>query len=299
MNGYMKLNPNSLRYTKKYIINLFLTLMFDLNNSKEEQHRYKKKKEWNAIKNCIPLINEYLQLNIDPESYDDKYSRESPDFVFFNNDKSIGIEVVECRPSVMECKKKNEAERNNFERKICDEFTKNKFLLSITKNGGLNILIDRKYPIAKKRSSVQEICNELEDLLNSWYHNTIPLCERNYIERIRVSKTSCFNVIYFNSISRCIPVDWDNIKFCIEKKMKKYKDYCENVKCDEYWLCICLPFEENRNLNIIDYNGKENEALNFLSLCLFSRICITPDLLGRNINWIKEEANLLINTMNQ
>ena len=50
MNGYMKLNPNSLRYTKKYIINLFLTLMFDLNNYNEEQHRYKKKKEWNAIK---------------------------------------------------------------------------------------------------------------------------------------------------------------------------------------------------------------------------------------------------------
>lgn len=61
-----------------------------------------------------------------------------------------------------------------------------------------------------------------------------------------------------------------------------------NVKCDEYWLCICLPFEENRNMNIIDYNGKENESMNFLSQCSFSRICITPDLLGRNINWIKE-----------
>lgn len=64
------------------------------NTSKEEQQQYKKKKEWNAIKNCIPLINECLQLNIDPETYDDKYSRESPDFVFSNNDKSIGVEVV-------------------------------------------------------------------------------------------------------------------------------------------------------------------------------------------------------------
>ena len=27
------------------------------NTSKEEQQQYKKKKEWNAIKNCIPLIN--------------------------------------------------------------------------------------------------------------------------------------------------------------------------------------------------------------------------------------------------
>ena len=125
------------------------------------------------------MINECLQLNIDPETYDDKYSKESPDFVFSNNYKSIGIEVVECRPSVMECKKKNEAERENFEKRICDEFKKNKFLMSITQDEGLNILIDRKYPMAKKRSSVQEICNELEDLLKSWYHNTMSLRERN------------------------------------------------------------------------------------------------------------------------
>ena len=105
---------------------------------------------------------------------------------------------------------------------------------------------------------------------------------------VRVSKTTCCNVIYFNSASRCIPVNWVDIQFCIEEKEKKYKDYCENVKCDEYWLCICLPFEENRNLNIIDYNGKENESMNFLSQCSFPRICITPDLLGRKINWIKE-----------
>ena len=289
MNGYVKLNLNSLRYTKKrHIINLFLTLMFDQNSSKEELQQYKKKKEWNAIKNCIPLINECLQLNIDPETYDDKYSKESPDFVFSNNDKSIGIEVIECRPSVMECKKKNEAERENFEKRICDEFKKNKFLISITEDEGLNILIDRKYPMAKKRSSVQEICNELEDLLKSWYHNTMPLCERNYIGRIRVSKSPCCNVVYFNSISRCVSVDWDDIKFCIEKKEKKYKDYCKNIECDEYWLCICLPFGESRNLNIIDYNGKEDEAVKFLSQCSFSQICITPDSLGRNINWIKE-----------
>lgn len=59
------------------------------NTSKEEQQQYKKKKEWNAIKNCIPLINECLQLNIDPETYDDKYSRESPDFVFANKQTDI------------------------------------------------------------------------------------------------------------------------------------------------------------------------------------------------------------------
>ena len=262
--------------------------MFDQNSSKEEQQQYKKKKEWNAIKNCIPLINKCLQLNIDAETYDDKYFRESPDFVFFNNDKSIGVEVVECHPSVRKCRTKNAVEQESFEKKICNEFKENKYLETITETEKLNIIIYRKYPKRKKRGTVQEVCHELEDLLRSWYQKTNPQSERNYISYIRVSKTTCCNVIYFNSASRCIPVNWDDIKFCIEKKEKKYKDYCENVKCDEYWLCICLPFEENRNMNIIDYNGKENESMNFLSQCSFSRICITPDLLGRNINWIKE-----------
>lgn len=261
--------------------------MFDQNSSKEEQQQYTKKKEWNAIKNCIPLINECLQLNIDPETYDDKYSRERPDFVFSNNDKSIGIEVVECRPSVMECKKKNEAERENFEKRICDEFKKNKYLETITETEKLNLRVYRKYPKEKKRGTVQEVCHELEDLLKSWYQKTIPQSERNYISYISVSKTTCCNVIYFSSVSRCIPVNWDDIKFCIEKKEKKYKDYCKNIECDEYWLCICLPFKESIHPSSIDYNGKENEAKDFLSKSPFSRIFLTPDSHGREINWIK------------
>ena len=181
------------------------------NTSKEEQQQYKKKKEWNAIKNCIPLINECLQLNIDPETYDDKYSRESPDFVFSNNDKSIGVEVVECYPSVRKCKTKNAVEQESFEKKICNEFKKNKYLETITETEKLNIIIYRKYPKKKKRGTVQEVCHELEDLLRSWYQKTNPQSERNYISYIRVSKTTCCNVIYFNSASRCIPVNWDDI----------------------------------------------------------------------------------------
>lgn len=160
------------------------------NTSKEEQQQYKKKKEWNAIKNCIPLINECLQLNIDPETYDDKYSRESPDFVFSNNDKSIGVEVVECYPSVRKCKTKNAVEQESFEKKICNEFKKNKYLETITETEKLNIIIYRKYPKKKKRGTVQEVCHELEDLLRSWYQKTNPQSERNYISYIRVSKMS-------------------------------------------------------------------------------------------------------------
>lgn len=169
---------------------------------------------------------------------------ESPDFVFFNNDKSIGVEVVECHPSVRKCRTKNAVEQESFEKKICNEFKENKYLETITETEKLNIIIYRKYPKRKKRGTVQEVCHELEDLLKSWYQKTNPQSERNYISYIRVSKTTCCNVIYFNSASRCIPVNWVDIQFCIEEKEKKYKDYCENVKCDEYWLCICLPLKK-------------------------------------------------------
>ncbi len=67
--------------------------MFDQNSSKEEQQQYKKKEGMECHKNCIPLINKCLQLNIDAETYDDKYFRESPDFVFF----SITINLLEWR----------------------------------------------------------------------------------------------------------------------------------------------------------------------------------------------------------
>lgn len=57
MNGYVKLNLNSLRYIKTtYYKFIFNTLMFEQNSFLEEQ-QYKKKKEWNAMKECIPLIN--------------------------------------------------------------------------------------------------------------------------------------------------------------------------------------------------------------------------------------------------
>lgn len=77
--------------------------------------RYKKMKEWNVIKNLLPTINKHLQLSI--QDYDDKYSRESPDFVFSNESKSIGIEIVECHPSVNTSKKNNAPERVNYEKR--------------------------------------------------------------------------------------------------------------------------------------------------------------------------------------
>lgn len=254
--------------------------------TKENKQQHKKLKEWNIIENILPSINKFLQLDI--RTYDDKYSHESPDFVFSNGNKSIGIEIVECHPSVRKCKKRNAPEQVNFEKRICNEFSKNDFLRSITEKEKLYILIDRKIG-GEKRPSVSEICNELEHFLEAWYLNIPITFKSKYIGGIKVTKRSYCNEIYFNSISRCIPINWYDLKFSIQEKNQKYKDYYKNIQCNEYWLCICLPYEENRNLNIIQYDGKENEASYFLSQSPFSRICIIPDLAVDkvNINWIK------------
>lgn len=185
-------------------------------------------------------------------------------------------------------KKNNAPERVNYEKKVCNEFKKNDFLLSSTKDEKLNIILYRK-SLRGKRPSVLEVCNELEFFLKFWFQNKPISFESKYIRKIAVTKTIYRNVVYFSNISRCIPIDWNDLRFSIQEKNQKYNDYCKNIKCDEYWLCICLPFEENRNLNIIDYDEKENEALEFLNQSPFLRICITSDL-GidqTNINWIK------------
>lgn len=83
------------------------------------------------------------------------------------------MEVVECYPSVRKCKTKNAVEQESFEKKICNEFKKNKYLETITETEKLNIIIYRKYPKKKKRGTVQEVCHELEDLLRSWYQKQI------------------------------------------------------------------------------------------------------------------------------
>ena len=98
--------------------------------------------EWNAIKNLIPIINNKLGINI--SMYDKQYEAEMPDFIFHDEKGySIGVEVVECHPSVNINKKRNAVERNTFKNKVCNIVQKNIFLESMTKEKKLNIFIDR------------------------------------------------------------------------------------------------------------------------------------------------------------
>ena len=86
----------------------------------------KKKQEWEAIKNVITDINEYLDINIIP--YNVQYENESPDFVFKNKKTCIGIEVIECHPSVQKNKKDNAPAFKSFQKRIIEEFNNNSYL---------------------------------------------------------------------------------------------------------------------------------------------------------------------------
>lgn len=240
-----------------------------------------KRKEWRSIENIIPFIEEYLQLkNI---SHNPAFEGEGPDFIFYNGSKSIAIEVTECRPSVHKSKKYNAPARNAQEERICQKFLSNQFLLAITNDQKLNILVDRGYSLNIK-SKICDVCIALESHLRAWY-NKGTTREINLIRRIRVSETIGKNIVQFNNIARRDPINCSDIIKRILDKNKKMDSYSKN-KCDEYWLCIHLPFEENRQSNRIDYGDMLDDFNSFVQLSRFDRICLTS-VMNNDLNWLK------------
>ena len=125
----------------------------------------KKKQEWEAIKNVITDINEYLDINIIP--YNVQYENESPDFVFKNKKTCIGIEVIECHPSVQKNKKDNAPAFKSFQKRIIEEFNNNSYLNEITKEIKLNIIIDQGNAL-KINTKTVDVCKSLENRLRAW-----------------------------------------------------------------------------------------------------------------------------------
>lgn len=207
--------------------------------------------EWNAIKNLIPIINKKLGINI--SMYDKQYEAEMPDFIFHDEKGySIGVEVVECHPSVNINKKRNAVERNTFKNKVCNLVQKNIFLESMTKEKKLNIFIDR-YNFTNKgdldgdkvKLTPEAFAEEVEIYLRNMFNGFI--YPTKHIKRIKVWETRGRNIVQFNSIARRDSVPWQDLEKCIESKNSKYSIYQKKNKCDEYWLCIYLPFEENKH----------------------------------------------------
>lgn len=93
------------------------------------------------------------------------------------------------------------------------------------------------------------------------------------------------NIVQFNNIARRDPIKSADIQMSIIDKNNKLKSYTAK-KCDEYWLCIYLPFEENRQSNDICYDDLEEDFSSFLNSSQFDRICLTS-VMHKDINWLK------------
>lgn len=238
-------------------------------NKREQQ---KKSKEWYYIQKILPDISD--ELKYDVLKLEETVSYEKPDFKFSYNNKTIGVEVVECHPSNNE--DINAPERESFDNRICSKFKENPFLLNITKNKSLNILIDKKASF-NKETKIADVCQEIEEHLVAWDNNDKIKSPPTFIRRIRAWEIKGPNIVQFNHISVIDQINWDDLKNCINKKNEKFEVYCEQLKFDEIWLCIFIPCEENKEHNNIFYSSNEEQAKEFISESPFKRIYVTSE----------------------
>ena len=243
----------------------------------------KKNKEWEAIKDLIPYINEYLDIDIIP--YNDKYENESPDFIFENGETRIGIEVIECHPSVKKNKKNNASALKSFQKRIIEMFKTNCFLNEITKETKLNIIINSGSEL-RINTKVEDVCRSLENHLRAW-KECMRCNDQKLIRNIRVIETKGRNIIQFNNISSVYSINSKYLDDCIKKKNQKIELY-KKYKCHEYWLCINVPFEENCQLDIIE-DDKESlmDFNNTILECSFKKIFVSSDA-NKDILWLKK-----------
>lgn len=250
-----------------------------------------KKKEWRAIENIIPEIENYL--NIEHILLKEQYESESPDFIFSNGTISIGIEVIECHPSTEKRKKDSAPAINTFQEKICEQFCNNIYLQSITadEDSKLNILVDKGQSF-NTGVSINYVCDEIENHLRAWKEKK-NLTTVKYIRRIRVMPTVGRNIVQFNCIARRDPVFFTSLKESIKVKQFKLDEYKKKHNCDEFWLCIFLPFEENRQSNLIMYEneGQIEEFNTYVNTTNFNRICVTS-VMPTDIHWLKGNPSI-------
>lgn len=262
-----------------------------MNNSKNKIKNLdlvKKRKEWHQIENIIPYISNYLGLDI--LVFDEKYFYEGPDFLFNNGKISIGIEVTECHPSSILRSEVSAPEMRSKDRRITDRFSTNAYLRSITKQSIVNIILYRG-PKYRLKCSDDDVCQEIEEHLKAWYKGIKVSPDKcNFIRKIKVIESRGLigsNIVQFNNMARRAPVEDVCLLDSLYAKEKKIEKYQENG-CDEYWLCIYLPFEENRQSNqIMKDSGISFDK--FIAESKFDRICVTS-CMPNDIKWLKCNA---------
>lgn len=239
--------------------------------------------EIQAIQPILPIIAQELGIDHINERMT---ITETPDFIFSNGNKSIGVEVIECHPSTAKHKKDNAPSLKSYKERVCRKFSENLYLKSITEGyyNKLNIII---YPgsLLSTIINVDSICATIEYYLKAYHEGTMVRNNR-LIKEVKVTKTIGRNIIQFNNIGRIDPIQSCFIRKCIEKKDLLYDLYNRNNPCSEYWLCIHLPWEEYKNPNEIVFTEPRHRLSKVLKKSKFTRICLTSCLYN-GLSWLK------------
>ena len=235
------------------------------------RNNIKKNREVSQISNILPSIKK--ALNEEALSYN---PTESPDFVFLKyGENAIGLEVVDCFPSLRN-RKENNPKQRSFNKKVCREFSEEQFFKEFTKDIKLNVQIYLNAIL--KNSNKSDFKKELEICLRGWREGK-QVFNTKYIFKIVVYETTVENVVYIREGGRLHPLCWDDILYCINMKSEKLLLYHNNNPCQEYWLCIFLHQNELKSLDLpIDYMNRKQEALDIINKSGFSRIFLTQDL---------------------
>lgn len=237
----------------------------------------KKNKEFFQISNILPSIKK--ALNEEVLNYE---RTESPDFVFKKNDENvIGLEVIECLPSVQK-RKENNPEQRSFNKKVCREFSEEPFFKEFTKNKKLNVQVYLNKILNKHNK--MSFKKELEICLKGWREGK-QVFNKEHIFKLAVYETTVENVVYIREGGRLNPLCWDDILYCISSKTEKLPSYHKINPCQDYWLCIFLPQNELKSLDLpIDYMNRQQEALDIINKSGFSRIYLTQDFSEKAID---------------
>lgn len=240
--------------------------------NKIERFLEKKEKEKAQVYYLIKHINKEFCNDVILSDW------ECPDFyITLPNKEILGIEVTECCPSQ---NRKGSSRKKLFlwEDKVKEEFQKNEYFINKTKEQKLYILIYTSQNI--KHHNIKEFCQELEFSLRKILDNPNFIKGKENlstnIKTLKIWPTLFGNVVNFNHIARRVAVKASDILYCVHTKEEKLKKYDSQFK-NNTWLCIYLPFEENRHSYYVDFDDKcnKNDLENVLKNSHFKRIYLT------------------------
>lgn len=215
----------------------------------------KKSEEMFLLKNIITSIQEEYGNKIEI------IDGEKPDFSIILPDKTlVGMEVTKCCPSEKKTGK-GRIEDVVWQDKVEDAFSRNEYFLSVTKNQKLWLTIYGTPEIHRSHHHVKDCCKEIEEHLRQ----IIASPERKdkpsqLIKRIRVVKSCLGNVVNFNHTAKRDAIKASDLLKSLHEKEAKLANYSSMVK-GNCWLCIYLPWQENRHPYWIDFDDECTEEI--------------------------------------